>query len=88
MSTSARTILKEPKTIEVANVRQLTVDLCVISYVEDRKRYDDVYNVPNASVMATLLLARADHKVTALIVPDGSDADGHPEVKEATAVEL
>lgn len=87
MSTSARTVLKEPKTIEVLNVRQLAVDLIVISYMENHQRFDDIYNVPNAAVMATLLLARADHKVTALIVPDSSDQDGHPEVKEATAVE-
>lgn len=88
MSTSARTVLKEPKTVEVLNVRQLAVDLCVVSYMEDRQRFDDVYNVPNASVMATLLLVRADHKVTALLVPDSSDGDGHPEIKEATAEEL
>lgn len=89
MATSMRTVLKEPKTIEVTNVKQLSVDLAVISYEdENRQRFDDVYNVPNAGVMATLLLARADHKVTALIAPDGKDADGHPEVREATAVEL
>lgn len=88
MSTSARTVLTEPKTIEVLQVRQLAVDLAVVSYMENHQRFDDVYNVPNAAVMATLLLARADHKVTALITPDSSDNDGHPEVKEATAVEL
>lgn len=87
MAKSARKTLTAEKTVTVANVKQVTEELAVISYVEDNVRYDDLYNVASKEVMDTLLSTVAGKKVEATIAPDSSeDADGHPECIAAEAV--
>jgi len=84
MSISSRTVLTEEKTVHVENYKQLTADLGVISYTENHKRYDDVYNIPNAETQDLLGRVQAGVKVMATIAPDDSgDEDGHPQVKSA-----
>ena len=83
---SARKLLAEvgELKVKVANVKQVSKDLAVVSFLQDDVRYDDMYNVPDEGTMSNLLSAAAGQSVEATVVADGAeDADGHPTVKGA-----
>lgn len=84
MAKSARKIIAEAVTVRVTNVRQISADLAVISYLDaNHEHVDDLYNVPNKDIMNTLLLVPAGRAVDATLAPDGPDADKHPEITAA-----
>lgn len=88
MSKSTRKFLTGEKTVRVKNFHQLSADLGVISFEEDKQRYDDTFNIPNASDMQTLNTVQSGRVVDAVIVPDSAqDSDGHPEVKSVSVVQ-
>lgn len=76
-------------TVDVKNVKQITENLAVISYTNEKhERQDNLYNVRSAEVMDTLLLVPAGKKVTAVLAPNEgtSDFNGHPDCVAATVV--
>jgi len=91
---SGRKVIKEPTTVRVANFKQLTENLGVISYImrEKNVRVTDTYNIDNPETMRVLNLVPAESwngvhtPVNALLAPDDADSDGHPECLDAKVV--
>ena len=87
MAKSARKVLTEQKTVRVANFKQITEDLGVLSYIENDVRFVDLFNIPSEAIMKTLEEVPTEKSVDAVIAPDSStDKDGHPEVISAMTV--
>jgi hypothetical protein len=86
MAKSARQLLDSegPTEVRVADFEQIGAKLGVLSFMKNRVRYDDIYNVNSPKNMKALLTVRKGKKnVYATLVPDQSDDfDGHPSVSE------
>lgn len=79
MSKSARSVLKEPTTVELLNAKVIDTGLVLLSYIKDAVRFDDLFNASEELSKKALEVQSGD-KVVIQIAPDGADADTHPEL--------